>query len=147
LIDFSGADNLFDAAIALSSTSLLGSTTGTSGYGSPRSQTVQPSLNMSVQKCGRTTGCTTGSVAAINAIVNVGYDAGVARFTNQIVITPSSFSAGGDSGSLIVVKAKGRNTTDDRKPVALLFAGSATATIASPIDPVLAHFGVTIDGN
>jgi len=33
-----------------------------------------------------------------------------------------------------------------RNPVALLFAGSSTETIANRIDLVLAHFGVSIDG-
>jgi hypothetical protein len=46
-----------------------------------------------------------------------------------------------DSGSLIV--------TDDANlnPVALLFAGSSTVTIANRIDLVLNRFGVTIDGS
>ena len=46
-----------------------------------------------------------------------------------------------------VVDGKGKNKNDDRKPVGLLFAGSPFNTIASPIDPVLARFGVSIDGN
>ena len=62
----------------------------------------------------------------------------------QIIISgPGSFSTGGDSGSLIVTRARGSN---DRKPVALLFAGSANTTIANPIDLVLERFGVSIDG-
>ena len=36
---------------------------------------------------------------------------------------------------------------NDRRPVGLLFAGSNTNTIANPIDLVLDHFGVKIDGN
>ena len=78
--------------------------------------------------------------------MNIGYDSGVARFVNQIIIEPGSFSAGGDSGSLIVVDGKGRNKGDDRKPVGLLFAGSSLITVANPIDLVLAEFNVTIDG-
>ena len=97
-------------------------------------------------KYGRTTSQTKGQVYAINATVNVGYDWGVARFVNQIIITPGSFSAGGDSGSLIVIDGKGKNKADDRKPVGLLFAGSAFITVANPIDAVLTWFGVTIDG-
>jgi PKD repeat protein len=51
----------------------------------------------------------------------------------------SDISEGGDSGSLIV-------TNDaDNKPVALLFAGSATRTIGNRIDLVLQRFGVTVD--
>ena len=93
-------------------------------------------------KYGRTTGQTTGKIDAINAIVNVGYDSGVARFVGQIIISPGSFSAGGDSGSLIVVQ-KGE---DKGKPVGLLFAGSPFITVANPIDAVLTSFGVTVDG-
>jgi hypothetical protein len=70
-----------------------------------------------------------GTVSAINATVNIGYSRGVACFTGQIIITPGTFSAGGDSGSLIVVHGKGRMKSDDRKPVGLLYAGSVTVTI------------------
>jgi hypothetical protein len=45
---------------------------------------------------GRTTGFTTGTVQAIN------------------VITPGSFSVGGDSGALVVVDGMGRTKNDDR---------------------------------
>ena len=68
---------------------------------------------------------------------------------NQIVISPGGFSAGGDSGSLVVADGKGRSKADDRKPVGLLFAGSSLYTIANPINEVLAGFeGMTlsIDG-
>ena len=68
--------------------------------------------------------------------MNVTYDSGVARFINQIVISPGSFSAGGDSGSLIVVNGG----LHDRKPVGLLFAGSIFYTIANPIEKVMDLF-------
>jgi hypothetical protein len=148
-IVFGGACvNEIDAAIGATTTALVGNSTPAGvGYGTPRSQTVAPAVNMKVKKVGRTTGFTKGSITAINATVNIGYSSGVACFTGQIIITPGSFSAGGDSGSLIVVDGKGRTKNDDRKPVGLLYAGSATATIANPIGPVLTRFGVTIDGN
>ncbi len=143
-IDFSGADNIMDAAIAATTTSLLGNATPSDGYGTPSSTVIAPSAGMRVKKYGRTTGQTKGRIDAINATVNVNYGPpGVARFVNQIIITPGSFSAGGDSGSLIVVE-KG---SDKDKPVGLLFAGSTTITIASPIGPILTHFGVTVDGS
>ncbi|MGI9657625.1 MAG: fibronectin type III domain-containing protein, partial [Gaiellaceae bacterium] len=88
-----------------------------------------------VKKCGRTTGLTTGTITAVNVQVDVGYLTGFARFQNQIMTT--DISDGGDSGSLIV------NT--DNQPVALLFAGSDTNSIGSPIDDVLDAFDVTID--
>jgi hypothetical protein len=142
-----GCPNTIDAAIASTTAADVGNATHPDGYGTPKSQTIAPALNMRVKKYGRTTRFTQGTVAAINATVNVGYDSGVACFTGQFVITPGSFSAGGDSGSLIVVNGKGRSRADNNKPVGLLFAGSATSTIANPINAVLSEFGVTIDGN
>ena len=150
-IDFTAGtcSNTFDAAIALSSTAKLGNATPSAGYGTPSSTTMAAVLNMKVKKFGRTTGLTKGSVNAVNATVNVNYGgAGVACFTGQIIITPGTFSAGGDSGSLVVVDGKGRRgAANDRKPVGLLFAGSLTVTIINPIDAILDRFGVTIHGN
>jgi len=145
-ITFDGSDNTIDAAIALSSTSLLGNATPSDGYGTPKSTTHAAYLNQPVKKYGRTTGLTKGRVYALNAVVNVGYDTGVARFVNQIVISPGSFSAGGDSGSLVVFDGKGRDKAQDLKPIGLLFAGSSFVTIANPIDLVLDRFGVDVDG-
>jgi hypothetical protein len=138
--------NEIDAAIALSSIDNLDNSTPSDGYGTPKSTTAAAYLNQPVKKYGRTTGLTKGRVYAINATVDVGYDSGVARFVNQIVISPGSFSAPGDSGSLVVVDGKGRNKAHNRKPVGLLFAGSDFFTIANPIDSVLDEFGFTIDG-
>ena len=146
IIDFLVGDNKVDAAIALSSPADLGNATPSDGYGVPKSTTVTAYVNQKVKKYGRTTGLTKGQVFALNATVNVGYSTGVALFVNQIVISPGSFSAGGDSGSLVVVDGKGRDKADDRKPVGLLFAGSPSFTIANPIDDVLSAFGVAIDG-
>src|SRR5207245_7349527 len=44
----------------------------------------------------------------------------------------STFSAAGDSGSLIVSKSAAH-------PTALLFAGSSTTTVGNPIGQVLSH--------
>ena len=135
------ANNVIDAAIA--SSDLVDKSTIHGCYGTPKTNIVlSPPLRMRVKKCGRTTGLTKGKIEAINATVNIQYDSGVARFVNQIVIGPGSFSAGGDSGSLIV----GNGGANDRKPVGLLFAGSFFYTIANPIGPVLTKFGVTVDG-
>ena len=142
------ANNVIDAAIALSSTMDLDNATPDGGYGKPKSTTAAAEINQSVMKYGRTTGQTKGKVYAINATVDVGYDTGVARFVGQIVVTPGDFSSGGDSGSLIVAydKRGKREGPDHLKPVGLLFAGSDLYTIANPIDVVLERFGVTIDG-
>jgi hypothetical protein len=144
MIDFFGGDNTIDAAIALSSTSMLGNATPSNGYGTPKSTTKLASIKLAVQKYGRTTGLTSGKIYATNATVNVGYDTGTAKFVGQLIISPGTFSAGGDSGSLIVTKS--RTASENNKPVGLLFAGSSLYTIANPIDTVLDAFGVTIDG-
>ena len=144
-IKFDGSDNTVDAAIALSSTANLGKATPSNGYGTPKSTTATASINMEVQKYGRTTGLTKGKIYATNMTVDVWYDdTSVARFVGQLIITPGTFSAGGDSGSLIV--KKDRIASENNKPVGLLFAGSDFYTIANPIDAVLTAFGVTIDG-
>ncbi|HXU36567.1 MAG TPA: hypothetical protein VN937_09400, partial [Blastocatellia bacterium] len=54
-------------------------------------------------------------------------------YTNQVVINSTTFSAGGDSGSLIL----SNDNPSCRHPVALLFAGSSSSTIANPIAEVL----------
>jgi hypothetical protein len=140
-INFSG-DNTVDAAIASTTSSLVGTATFTGGYGEPSSTTKPATIGMLVQKCGRTTGCTHGSVAAVDAAVRVQYESGIANFVNQVVVTGKrgAFSKAGDSGSLIVTDDSNAN------PVALLFAGGQTTTIGNPIGAVLSALGVTIDG-
>jgi hypothetical protein len=144
-INFSGGDNLMDAAIALVSTATVGVATPPDGYGAPSSTTAQASIGQAVQKYGRTTGLQLGTVAATNVSVDVCYlllfefCLQEARFVGQISVSPGTFSAPGDSGSLIV-------TQGTNQPVALLFAGGDGLTIGTPIDVVLQRFGVTIDG-
>jgi hypothetical protein len=137
------ANNEIDAAIAKLAVDVSNITP--SGW-TPSSAPVAAVLSappQAVKKHGRTTGLTRGTVTGINATVLIRYDKGSARFVKQIVIkglNGSAFSAGGDSGSLIV--------TDDAQnaPVALLFAGSSSSTIGNPIQDVLGAFGVTIIG-
>lgn len=135
--------NKMDAAVALTTAEDLGTETPEDGYGSPRSETFEATLGMNVQKYGRTTGHTVGRVTGINATIDVNYRTGTARFEGQIVVSGDGFSTGGDSGSLIVSKGL---LAADRRPVGLLFAGSASSTIANPIDLVLDRFGVRVDG-
>jgi len=142
-IDFSPLHtNVIDAAIAESTDLVLDNATPPYCYGTPRSNPLDARLRMRVMKCGRTTEFTKGTISGINATVTVGYQTGSARFVDQIVITPGEFSAGGDSGSLIVKAGLfGRG-----RPVGLLFAGSSTHTLANPIRDVLDRFGITVDG-
>lgn len=136
--------NRIDAAIATTTVDQLGNSTPSNGYGTPRIETARARLGMEVQKYGRTTGHTVSRISGINATMNVGFRDNTARFTGQIVISSGNFSGPGDSGSLIVSAGTGE---DARRPVALLFAGSQTSTLANPIDLVLERFNVTIDGN
>ena len=138
--------NTIDAAIASTTTANLGVSTLTGGYGTPSASITSPSVGQSVRKCGRTTGCTVGIVAEVNVTVDVCYKPqgpfcarnGIARFVNQIGISDGNFSAGGDSGSLIV-------TSSGLNPVGLLFAGGSTRTFANEIGRALSNFGVSID--
>ena len=142
LIDFTGADNTIDAAIALSSTANLGTATPSNGYGLPKSVITSAAIWQSVQKYGRTSELTKGTITGINATVNVGYSSGTALFVDQIIVQGiKPFIKGGDSGSLLV-------TDPDRNPVGLLFAGNKSGkfAVANRIDLVLARFGVTVDG-
>jgi hypothetical protein len=137
------ANNTIDAAIALSSKANLGNTTPSGGYGTPNSITVMAVLGQSVQKYGRTTSLTKGTVTGINATINIGYSNGTARFVNQIIVqSKSAFIKAGDSGSLLVTSNTACN------PVGLLFAGngSGTLAVANQINNVLSALGVTIDG-
>ena len=141
-IDFGAANNTIDAAIALSSTANLGNATPSNGYGKPKSVPVSAVVGQAVQKYGRTTSLTKGTITLVNVTVDVGYTSGTASFIDQIIVqTVGPFIGPGDSGSLLV-------TDPDRNPVGLLYAGNDTGTfaVANRIDLVLARFGVTIDG-
>jgi PKD repeat protein len=140
----SGGSNTMDAAIAsVNGADVSGSTPTTAGFGSPSTTLTNPTVGLGVQKYGRTTGHTFGTVEEINVTVSICFAGFIrctksATFVNQFTIVDGSFSDGGDSGSLIV-------TQSGNNPVGLLFAGSTTRTIANPIGVVLDHFGVSID--
>jgi hypothetical protein len=134
-----------DAAIAQLRAGQMESSGAIEDIGIPSSATVNASVGLSVAKSGRTTGFTTGSVTSTNTSVSVQYQANcgsgkkfTVSYTNQIVIGGSSFSAGGDSGSLIVTNNAAHN------PVGLLYAGSSTSTIANPISHVLAALSAAL---
>jgi hypothetical protein len=143
------AFNDIDAAIALTNTPELGTMLGNStpttlgGYGIPNTITRAAELNLAVQKFGRTTQLTKGTITGINGTFAINYAPDwYAWFTGQIVAESSAaFILPGDSGSLMVTDDAGAN------PVGLLFAGNAdgTMSIANPIDAVLEYFHVTID--
>ena len=143
--DFTAAAPLgsnVDAAVAQLRAGQMDSTGFIEDIGVPGNSIVTPSVGLGVAKSGRTTGFTTGTVSSINTSVSVQYQRGcgggkkfTVSYTNQVVINSSTFSAGGDSGSLIVTNNASHN------PVALLFAGSSTTTIGNPIGEVLTKLG------
>ncbi|MBC8184739.1 hypothetical protein H8E88_26905 [candidate division KSB1 bacterium] len=91
--------------------------------------TKEAELGMAVRKSGRTTATTTGTIQVLDSNIDVGYGGSkVATFEHQIVA--GDMSNPGDSGSLVV-------DGSDPLAVGLLFAGSDTSTILSPIDRVL----------
>ncbi len=140
-IDFKAlAENTVDAAIAeidsadiLKEICSIGAVKGT----------ITPQREMTVHKHGRTTGLTRGVVTDVDADIRVGYEEfGVAFFINTVVIRgvppTSPFSAGGDSGSLIL--------DSQRRACALLFAGSTLSdvTFANPIRTVLRRLKIRL---
>jgi hypothetical protein len=143
--DFTGAvplGNNVDCAAAALRTGTMDSTGFIEGIGTISSTITAPAVGLSVIKSGRTTGTTTGMVASTNTSVKVQYQISCGSgkkytisYTNQVLINSTTFSAGGDSGSLILTNG----TTFS--PVALLFAGSSSTTIANPIGEVLTKLG------
>jgi len=91
-------------------------------------------LGTEVQKSGRTTGYTQGTVTQIDATVRIDYHGRIALFEDQIVT--SAMSAPGDSGSAILDMGN--------RVVGLLFAGSEASTIFNPIGEVLSALDVAI---
>lgn len=106
----------------------------------PASTTVAPAVSMGVAKAGRSSGLTCSTISQVNALINISYSTSCSggttfyvQFDNQIVINGGSFSAAGDSGSLVV-------NSNTAQPVGLLYGGDSTSTVANPIGAVLNAF-------
>jgi hypothetical protein len=134
-----------DAAIAQLRTGQMDATGFIEDIGTISRVVRTPAVGLSVAKSGRTTGFQTGTISSINSTVSVRYPPScggsggpVFTFTNQVVINSTTFSAGGDSGSLIVTN------NSCHQPVALLFAGSSTSTIGNPISLVLSRLSASL---
>lgn len=103
--------------------------------GQPKEARPLTRIGEVVQKTGRTTNWTTGTVTGLNATVNVNYGGGrVARMVRQI--TTTNMSAGGDSGS-VLLNMQGN-------AVGLLFAGSSRITIHNHMAFVQALLGIRV---
>jgi hypothetical protein len=134
-----------DCAIAQLRPGLMDGTGFIEDIGTISSVPRTPTVGLSVTKSGRTTGNTTGTISSTTTTVSVKYSKSCGSnngptftFTNQVVINSSTFSAGGDSGSLIVTN------NNCHQPVALLFAGSSTSTIGNPISLVLTRLSASL---
>jgi hypothetical protein len=123
----------------------LGAASGSSIAAAPPSSTLAiPSAvlagNEGVAKSGRSTGLTCSTLQAINVTVSVDYFSAcggaksfTSTFSNQVIVVGGSFSAGGDSGALVV-------TSDTARPLALLYGGNSTSTSANPLGDVITAF-------
>jgi hypothetical protein len=100
---------------------------------------IEAAEGMQVEKTGRATGYTTGTVFDVNATVTVQFDLGMLRFEDQVLIhsDAGAFSDGGDSGSLIVDRDSGRAT-------GLLIGGVPQFAIANHIGDVLEALNVNL---
>jgi hypothetical protein len=135
-----------DAALAQVVSGAVSVTGNILDVGVPSSTEATPAVGDVVAKSGRTTGLTCATIGSVSTNVRVQYQRGCGKgrkftivYVNQVLVNGSAFSGAGDSGSLIVTQAAAR-------PVALLFAGSSTTTVANPISDVTNAFGVTFVG-
>jgi hypothetical protein len=111
------------------------------GTGLNPTQALASPHNGLVAKSGRTTGLTCSTIIGTNVAANVAYfkNCGDTKasftvsYTDLVMVAGGTFSASGDSGSLIV-------TQDTADPVALLFGGSDTDSVGNPVGDVLSVF-------
>lgn len=97
--------------------------------------TTEGKLGLKIQKSGRTTGLTTGTILQTNVTATVGYGGNkTAVFTDQLMA--GAMSAGGDSGSVVL--------NNDKRIIGLLFAGSETVTLMNRIQNVTSKLNVKI---
>ncbi len=149
--DFSEAPPLgtqnVDAALAQVRSGQVDANGNILEIGQPRDTPATPAVSLAVAKSGRTTGLTCSTIGSTSTDVSVQYQRGcnsgkkfVITYNDQVVVNGSGFSAGGDSGSLIVTQA-------NAAPVALLFAGSSTSTIGNPIADVTSALNISFVGS
>jgi hypothetical protein len=97
---------------------------------------ADPRRGMKIAKSGRTTGKTVGTVRDVHFRFVFMYEGvGSVGFLNQILC--SRYSAGGDSGSLVLDQKT-------KRAVGLHFAGAPKGSVFCPIRPVLDMLGVTL---
>lgn len=129
--------NLADAAIARPNARGLSMLDAAiKNWGLPKG-TIKPKRGMKILKVGRTTGKTVGEIRDVHFRTELTYDYGVGKigFKEQVLCT--RYTAGGDSGSLVIDQLSG-------KAVGLHFSGSEHGSVFNPIDEVLTALGVTL---
>lgn len=144
-IQFGGAANYVDCATGWCwpdrvRRELVYISGGTLYYFRISNQPRYPQIGWNVGKTGRTTQLTAGRVVALNWSGWINYGVGLAWFTGQFVVqgNSGSFSAGGDSGSVVW-------TWDaNRYPVGLLFAGGGGYTICNPMPWVVSALDINL---
>jgi hypothetical protein len=100
-------------------------------------QTIKAKTGMKVEKVGRTSGKTQGTVVSTKfRPLRLPYDGvGDVSFGDQLLIT--KFTKPGDSGSLVV-------EVTSKKAVGLHFASAKGGSVSAPIDRVLQEMGVKL---
>jgi hypothetical protein len=100
---------------------------------------IDAAEGMTVEKTGRATGYTTGTVFDVSATIAVQFELGMLTFQNQMLIRSEAeaFSDIGDSGSLIVDSESGRAT-------GLLVGGARQCVVANHIADVLQALNVRL---
>lgn len=98
-------------------------------------EAVEPKVNMKVQKSGRSSGVTYGTITVTDAIVDVdGGACGVCRFYDQILVEPA-FLWPGDSGSWV-------GLADRNVSVGLGYAGSEKVSVCCKATYIEDIFGI-----
>jgi len=92
-------------------------------------------MDQPVQKNGRTTNLTFGTIMVIDATVTVIF-ADTTQFQFENCIVTNNMSEPGDSGSLIL------SLDDPPRPVGLLFGGNESITIANGLDAIIDKYEI-----
>jgi hypothetical protein len=102
--------------------------------GHPLERAARVRMNQVLQKTGRSSQYTTGTVRGVNLTLSVAYGPRKARFCRQILTSP--LATAGDSGSLVCDSA--------RRAVGLTLAASPVVSVVSPIGLVESLLGICV---
>jgi hypothetical protein len=134
-----GFNNLCDAAVAKLAASEATPSVAIPEIGVPKASHVELARGMTIQKTGRTTGHTIGTIRDVDYRTFMNYPRpgggfAAAGFRSQVLC--ERYSDAGDSGSLVCDSAG--------NAVGLHWCGSASASVFSPIDFVLEGLGAEL---